>query len=138
MATSNITTDPDITNGARDTVADIILNPQEPLLGDAPVVELKYLPQRVLVKLNRTGATRLDTLEDGVIPVFPTTSSMQITLRRKSEAVTRTQCPITAAYGFTDYRSQGQTIPRVIVDIASFPNLQIIIIQFVCRPVEEF
>ncbi|KAI1785897.1 hypothetical protein LXA43DRAFT_864926, partial [Ganoderma leucocontextum] len=28
---------------------------------------------------------------------------------------------ITAAYGFTDYRSQGQTIPMVIVDIKKPP-----------------
>lgn len=29
------------------------------------------------------------------------------------------QFPITLAYAFTDYRSQGQTIPRVIVDLAT-------------------
>ena len=122
MVTSNIATDLDITNGARGTVVDIILNPEEPLLGDASIVELKYLPQCVLVKLNRTRAVRLNGLDDGVIPIFPTKSSMQITLERKTQTVTRFQYPITAAYCFTDYRSQGQTIPRVIVDIASPPT----------------
>jgi hypothetical protein len=29
---------------------------------------------------------------------------------------------MTAAYGFTDYRSQGQTLPYVIVDIAKPPS----------------
>ncbi|KAI0054550.1 hypothetical protein BV25DRAFT_1816911 [Artomyces pyxidatus] len=29
---------------------------------------------------------------------------------------------MTAAYAFTDYRAQGQTIPHVIVDIASPPS----------------
>lgn len=29
---------------------------------------------------------------------------------------------MTAAYAFTDYRSQGQTIPYVIVDIAPVPH----------------
>ena len=29
---------------------------------------------------------------------------------------------MTAAYAFTDYRSQGQTIPYVIVDIGSPPT----------------
>ncbi|OCH86076.1 hypothetical protein OBBRIDRAFT_701245, partial [Obba rivulosa] len=28
---------------------------------------------------------------------------------------------VTAAYAFTDYRAQGQTIPYVLVDIASPP-----------------
>ncbi|KIM58154.1 hypothetical protein SCLCIDRAFT_128914, partial [Scleroderma citrinum Foug A] len=32
------------------------------------------------------------------------------------------QFPVTAAYAFTDYRSQGQTIPYVIVDIATPPT----------------
>ena len=33
-------------------------------------------------------------------------------------AVQRTQFPITGAYAFTDYRSQGQTISQAIIDIA--------------------
>ena len=32
------------------------------------------------------------------------------------------QLPVTAAYAFTDYCSQGQTIQHVIVDIASPPT----------------
>jgi len=47
---------------------------------------------------------------------------MQVTLGRKAKTVTRFQYPITTAYCFTDYRAQGQTIPRVIVDIASPPS----------------
>ena len=122
MVTSNIATDLDITNGARGSMVDIILSAEEPPLGDACVVELKHLPQCVLVKLNRTRAARLDSLDAGVIPIFPAKSSMQIVLARKTKTVTRFQYPITAAYCFTDYRSQGQTIPRVIVDIASPPT----------------
>lgn len=36
--------------------------------------------------------------------------------------VRRRQYPITSAYSFTDYWSQGQTIPYVIVDIAEPPS----------------
>ena len=122
MVTSNIATDLDITNGARGTVVDIILDPDEPTLGDSSIITLKHLPQCVLVKLNRTRAARLTGLEDGVIPIFPAKSSMQIILGKKTKNVTRFQYPITAAYCFTDYRSQGQTIPRVIIDIASPPS----------------
>jgi len=122
MVTSNIATDLDITNGARGIVVDIILNPEEPPLEDGSIITLKYLPQCVLVKLSRTRAARLDGLDDGVIPIFPAKSSMQVTLGRKTKTVTRFQYPITAAYCFTDYRAQGQTIPRVIVDIASPPS----------------
>lgn len=34
-------------------------------------------------------------------------------------SVKKKQYPLTAAYAFTDYRSQGQTIPYVVVDIAT-------------------
>jgi len=43
-------------------------------------------------------------------------------LGKKTRTVTRFQYPITAAYCFTDYRSQGQTIPHVVIDIASPPS----------------
>ncbi|KAJ7187077.1 hypothetical protein C8R46DRAFT_880272 [Mycena filopes] len=32
------------------------------------------------------------------------------------------QFPLTGAYAFTDYRSQGQTLPYVIVDIGTPPT----------------
>ncbi|KIK20992.1 hypothetical protein PISMIDRAFT_104798 [Pisolithus microcarpus 441] len=37
-------------------------------------------------------------------------------------SVCRRQFPITPAYAFTDYRSQGQTLPCVIIDIATPPS----------------
>ena len=122
MVTNNIATDLDITNGARGTIVDIFLNPEELPLEDGAIISLKHLPQCVLLKLNRTRAARLKGLDDGVIPIFPAKCSMQITLGKKTKTVTRLQYPITAAYCFTDYRSQGQTIPRVIIDIASPPS----------------
>ena len=42
--------------------------------------------------------------------------------RKNKKAVHRRQLPITAAYAFTDYRSQGQTLPYVIIDIAKPPT----------------
>jgi len=99
----------DITNGARGTTADIILDPDEPPLEGDSIATLKRLPYCVLVKLNRTRAARLDGLDDSVVPIFPAKSSMQITLGRKTKTVTRLQyCqyPITAAYCFTASRKR--------------------------------
>ncbi|KIK79261.1 hypothetical protein PAXRUDRAFT_161741 [Paxillus rubicundulus Ve08.2h10] len=39
-----------------------------------------------------------------------------------THTVSRRQLPITAAYACTDYRSQGQTLPAVVVDIGSPPS----------------
>ena len=122
MVTNNLQTDLDITNGARGVVTEIILNPNEPPLGDDSMVTLKYLPECVLVKLSRTRAAALPNLEEGVIPIKRVSTKTQIRVRGKSRTVTRTQFPITAAYAFTDYRAQGQTIPYVVVDIATPPT----------------
>ncbi|KAG1789545.1 uncharacterized protein HD556DRAFT_1243708 [Suillus plorans] len=40
----------------------------------------------------------------------------------REEVVIRVQLPLTPAYAFTDYRSQGQTISNTIVDIAQPPS----------------
>ena len=49
--------------------------------------------------------------------------AMQIKVGKdKTQTVTRSQYPITGAYSFTDYRSQGQTITHVIIDITSPPT----------------
>ncbi|KIL56472.1 hypothetical protein M378DRAFT_89244 [Amanita muscaria Koide BX008] len=76
--------------------------------------------------MNRTRASRLEGLEEAVIPVEPAKYSMQLQVMTAEgnwvrRTVQRKQYPITAAYAFTDYRSQGQTLPYVIVDIASPP-----------------
>ena len=127
MVTSNIETDLDVMNGARGEIVDIILHPDEPPLGDDPIVTLQHLPSYILVKLKRTRVERLEGLDEGVIPVEVATRSFQIKVRTSNSkyttrSVRRRQFPMTAAYGFTDYHSQGQTLPYVIIDIASPPT----------------
>ena len=55
------------------------------------------------------------------------------------KTVRRRQSPVTAAYAFTDYRSQGQTLPYVIIDIASPPTGTLLrsVFQSVCRTFKE-
>jgi hypothetical protein len=127
MVTSNIETDLDVANGARGEIVDIILHPDEPPIGDGPICELKYLPSYILVRLSRTRATKLEGLEEAVIPVEPASIKYQIKIKNTqnkiiTRTVTRRQFPMTAAYSFTDYRSQGQTLPFVIVDIGRTPT----------------
>lgn len=89
-------------------------------------VRLQFMPRCILIRLDRTRVPTLPGLPPGVVPFVPTMKSFQITVPGKSgtvqRTVRRTQFPITLAYAFTDYRSQGQTIPRVIVDIATPPG----------------
>jgi len=122
MVTNNLQTDLDITNGARGVIADIILNRDEPPLKDGSTVQLKFLPECILVRLSCTRAATLPHLEEGVIPIQRVSSSVQIRVDGKTRTVTRTQFPITGTDSFTDYRAQGQTIPYVIINIAPPPT----------------
>ncbi|PPQ74787.1 hypothetical protein CVT24_003726 [Panaeolus cyanescens] len=127
MVTDNIETDLDITNGARGEIVDIVLHPDEPPFDkEQAIVKLKYPPAYILVKMSRTRLTRLEGLEETVIPVVPTSTTYRIKIAIGGKEVQRTvkrkQFPMTAAYAFTDYRSQGQTIPYVLVDIATPPS----------------
>lgn len=131
MVTVNVMTDLDVANGARGEIVDIILDPDEPTPSNTGTVKLTKPPAYVLVKLDRTRATTLPGLPDGVIPIEPFTKSFEIETEgadaegravKLKKTVKRKQYPITPAYAFTDYRSQGQTIPCVIVDIATPPG----------------
>ena len=128
MVTDNIETDLDMTNGARGEIVDIILHPDEEIpQEDDNIVYLKHLPAYILVKLSRTRATKLMGLEEGVIPIEPALTRYRIRTQKTTgeiiqKTVRRRQFPMTAAYAFTDYRSQGQTLWYVIVDIGSPPT----------------
>ncbi len=127
LVTENLETDLDLTNGARGEIIDIILHEDEPAIGTAGEVHLEFLPAYVLVKMDRTRASKLNGLDASVVPVEPASTTMQIKVNTRDgkgirRTVHRRQFPITPAYAFTDYRSQGQTLPYVIVDIASPPT----------------
>jgi hypothetical protein len=125
MITMNVETDLDVTNGARGTVVDIILHCDEPVHDEAsPVIVLAHLPSCILIRLDRTRMTPLFGLEAGVVPLTPEKAQFKVFDRKtkSKRTIDRYYFPITAAYAITDYRSQGQTIPSVIVDLAQPPT----------------
>jgi hypothetical protein len=122
MVTFNINTNIDIANGARGEVVKVVVDDRDAAtIGEnGSVVELKYPPVYVLVKLLKTRATALQDLE-GVVPITAIAGSFKID-DGIEKRVTRIQMPLTGADAFTDYRSQGQTIQSVIVDIGRPPT----------------
>jgi hypothetical protein len=73
------------------------------------------------------------------IPIEPGITTYRIKIQQDKghtvqKTVQRKQFPITAAYAFTDYCSQGQTLPDVIIDIASPSDWYT---QSVCRAFKE-
>jgi len=124
MVTYNVVTDLDVTNGARGVVEKIVLDPKEEAYSaEQTDVKLCYPPAYVLVHLYRTKAQTLEGLDDGVVPLAPLMKPFTIRMSDgKTKTISRTQLPITPAYAFTDYRSQGQTLERCIIDIGKPPT----------------
>lgn len=125
MVTFNVSTNADITNGARGVVHDIVLQSEDDVQRRGHgIVKLKRLPAYILVKLDRTRAVALPGFPAGVIPVVPMEKTFSIVSARRGRpiSVKRLQFPLTAAYAFTDYRAQGQTIPNVLIDIRKPPS----------------
>jgi hypothetical protein len=104
MVMNNIETDLDITNGTRGGIIDIILDPDEPPIRNGAIVELKYPPAYILVKLQRTRASHLEGLETSFIPVEPRTVRVQIQLmdrnrKKVTHTVTRRQYLSSSCHG---------------------------------------
>ena len=68
LVTDNLETDLDLTNGARGTIVDIVLHPDEDLTGAGSSHVLEHIVLYLLVKMERTRAGTLPGLEPGVIP----------------------------------------------------------------------
>ncbi|KLO06659.1 hypothetical protein SCHPADRAFT_910151 [Schizopora paradoxa] len=122
MVTFNVQTKLDIANGSRGTITDIILDENENCSETEGEVRLKYMPACVLVKLDRTKVGKLPGLEEGVVPITPIEKPFSCMVGEESRGFTRYQLPMTGAAAFTDYRSQGQTIVYVILDLATPPS----------------
>ena len=124
MVTLNIHTDMDVANGVRGKIEAIILDGRERVTttDKTQSIRLKYPPRYILVRLDRTKAPLLQDLAQNVIPIIPVTKTFSMTKNGQKLTVSRTQLPLTLAYAFTDYRSQGQTLEPVIVDIGPPPH----------------
>lgn len=85
----------------------------------------------MLVKLGRTRAIQLEGLEADIVPIMAAKRKVAIKIREKNNktiqrTATRVQFPITPAYAFTNYHSQGQTLSlrlsNIIIDLARPPT----------------
>jgi hypothetical protein len=123
MVTMNVKTEHDLANGTRGQIVDIILDARErDIPNGANIVHLNYPPRYILFKSDHTKAKSLHGLPDGVFPIEPATCRYTLDVEGQAITVERKQLPVTGGYAFTDYRSQGQTLPAVIVDLAKPPS----------------
>lgn len=125
MVVLNLATEADIANGTRGVIEDIVLDPRENLANlaeDEGTVLLTYPPALVLFRPDKPSNLVFDGVPAGLIPISPSQSSFTVKTPRKSFNITRRQFAMTAGYAFTDYKSQGQTIEHVIIDLTKPPG----------------
>ncbi|KAG8940311.1 hypothetical protein FRC03_005610 [Tulasnella sp. 419] len=123
MVTVNVETDLDIANGLRGVITGLVLDEADKDYNqNAEEVNLTWPPLYILVKLQQTSTIKLPGLEENEIPIAPMCKNYMGLVGGHCKSIKRRQLPLTAAYSFTDYQSQGQTIPYVIVNIATPPS----------------
>lgn len=67
---------------------------------------------------------RLDGLPRDVVPIFPVSkrvslpeSDSELATHLRAKSFRRKQLPLIPAYAYTDFKSQGRTLPRALVDL---------------------
>ncbi|KAJ7080494.1 hypothetical protein C8R43DRAFT_965727 [Mycena crocata] len=127
MILLNIATESDLANGTRGEIVDIYLDPREPKefseCERTGARLLKYPPALILFKPNKTTVESFEGLPQGILPVIPSSASFRIQdgLGRL-HTIHRRQFAVTPGYAFTDYKSQGQTIDYLLVDLEDPPG----------------
>ena len=108
-------------------IKDIVLNPREQLETILPdkdgAIRLKHPPAVVLFKPEHGTHAIFADVPAGLVPITPSTTRFTIkTDNNRVSHIKWHQLPMTPAYAFTDYKSQGQTIEYVIIDIGDPPT----------------
>lgn len=125
MVTLNLSTDKDLANGTRGTIEEIILDPRENCTqpDEDGAIRLSYPPALVLFKPDVEVTYQFDGLRKGLLPICPSERGFTITdAKGRTFRVHRRQLATTPAYAFTDFKSQGQTILVLFIDIAAPPG----------------
>ncbi|KAJ3562055.1 hypothetical protein NP233_g9813 [Leucocoprinus birnbaumii] len=126
MVLLNISIEADLANGTKGIIEDIVLDPREPddlELDEKGRIILQYPPSLVKFRPDNPPTIQFAGLGNGLIPISPSQKnfSAQFDTGLKFN-IQRKQLALTQAYAFTDYKSQGQTLPAVIVDLAPPPG----------------
>lgn len=113
MVTDNLAFDSGIVNGREGIVTNIVYEEDELARRYAKVV---------YVYIEGCGIA-LSGLERDVVPIFPTTTQVEHGLFNvqgiRTKSCSRRQIPLVPAYVYTDFKGQGRTLRRAIVDIAT-------------------
>ncbi|KAI9058878.1 hypothetical protein FKP32DRAFT_1553246, partial [Trametes sanguinea] len=111
MIQENIALSRNVVNGAEGILTDIKYR-----------VDDRGRRYAIVVYVRIPGAGKIsETLDDDIVPIFPEPVSFKYGVPEdgvvKMRTVSRLQLPILPAYAYTDYKSQGRSLDRAIVDL---------------------
>ncbi|KAF5311241.1 hypothetical protein D9611_013019 [Ephemerocybe angulata] len=119
MITENLSVPFKIVNGSEGVITDLRFSTDE---GSKRIADIVY------VRISGKGCKiQAPGLEPGIVPIFarPTTITKPVRIGdTASSSFSRRQVPLIPAYSYTDYKSQGRTLTRAIVDPASCTKIQ--------------
>ena len=124
MVVLNIATEADLANGTRGIIQGIVLDPREEHTtpDSEGHIHLKYPPPVLFFKPDIPTSTTFEGVPEGLIPISPSIIQFNVQVDGAKVMLERRQLAIVPAYAFTDYKSQGQTMEYVIVDISKPPT----------------
>ncbi|KAJ3571254.1 hypothetical protein NP233_g3868 [Leucocoprinus birnbaumii] len=125
MIEVNVATDAGIANGTRGVIEEIILDGRDAgvEVNTDGTCSLSYPPAVIWFRPEIPTPHLFDPRRPGLVPITPWEMGFSFETKTMGRLrVRRQQLPITLAYAFTDYKSQGQTLPAVIVDLAPPPG----------------
>jgi len=119
IVTNNIATELGITNGTTGYVRSIHFKPGEVITGDTGYHHLKHSPDYIIVELENINMKPLDGLPLNHVPIMLKAESFAVSMpgKKKSVTVNRRHFPIVPRFSCTAHKSQGQTLPKAIVDL---------------------
>ncbi|OJT07430.1 ATP-dependent DNA helicase PIF1 [Trametes pubescens] len=117
MIRENLAFSKRLVNGAEGTIHNVLYE----------VIDGK--PRATVAYVHVPGAGKITPeLDEDIVPIFPESSSFKCTIsvggKKAPKTVSRLQLPLVPAYAYTDYKSQGKSLTRAIVDLASAHSLQ--------------
>ena len=120
MVTNNIATELGITNGTTGFIRSIHFRDEEVISKESGYHEFEQPPEYVIVELEDICMETLEGLPPNHVPIFLKTESFQVRMpgKKKSINVNRHHFPLVPRFSCTAHKSQGQTLRKVIVDLA--------------------
>jgi hypothetical protein len=128
VVTTNIEVELGITNGTSGVIRAIQLNNGELITGDTGVHHLKHPPDCIIVELDDISVEPLEGLPANHIPITMKKGNRPISVtvgkttagKDKKVNVYREHFPLVPSFSYTAHKSQGKTLPKVVVDL--IPN----------------